>query len=239
MFDFNNKNILIIGGTSGIGKSLLTSLSETSASLYIASRKTPEETQSGVQHLSTDVTKLDSETFSDLPDQLHGLVYCPGTITLKPFMGLKEKDFVNDFQINVIGAVNVIQANLKRLRAAKGASIVLFSTVAVQLGLNYHASIAAAKGALEGLGRSLAAEFASKNIRVNVIAPSLTDTPLANNLLSTDDKREASDNRHPIGRYGQPEDIAHTASFLLSDNSSWMTGQVLHVDGGLSSLKPL
>jgi NAD(P)-dependent dehydrogenase (short-subunit alcohol dehydrogenase family) len=239
MSNFKGKNILIIGGTSGVGKALLHHLVNTEASLYVASRKDPDaEISSKIHHIPLDVNDLGNE-LDELPSELHGLVYCPGTITLKPFQGLKEKDFQADFNLNVLGAVRVLQASLKNLRAAKGASVVLFSTVAAQLGLNYHASIAAAKGALEGLGKSLAAEFASKKIRVNLVAPSLTDTPLAKNLLSTDEKREASDQRHPIGRYGQAHDIAHVAAFLLSEESSWITGQVMHVDGGLSTLKPL
>jgi 3-oxoacyl-[acyl-carrier protein] reductase len=239
MSSFEDKNILIVGGTSGVGKALVGDLIETGASLYVASRKELEsDIFAKVNHIHLDVNKISNELDS-LPSELHGLVYCPGTITLKPFQGLKEKDFQSDFDLNVLGAVRVLQASLKKLRAAKGASVVLFSTVAVHLGLNYHSSIAAAKGALEGLGKSLAAEFASKKIRVNLIAPSLTDTPLASNLLSSDDKKEASDQRHPIGRYGQPQDIAKMAAFLLSDNSSWITGQVLHIDGGLSTLKPL
>lgn len=239
MYDFKNKNILIIGGTSGIGKSLLEDLLKTEAKVYVASRKEPDaEFADSVEYISLDVLNMDNE-LDVLPEKLHGLVYCPGTINLKPFQGLKVQDFQHDFELNVLGAVKVIQATLKKLRAAQGAGIVLFSTVAVQLGLNYHASIAASKGALEGLGRSLAAEFASKKIRVNLVAPSLTDTPLAKNLLSTDEKKEASDQRHPIGRYGQSEDIAKAAAYLLSEESSWITGQVLHVDGGLSTLKPL
>jgi NAD(P)-dependent dehydrogenase (short-subunit alcohol dehydrogenase family) len=125
------------------------------------------------------------------------------------------------------------------LKNAKGASIVLFSTVAVKTGMSYHASIAAAKGALEGLGRSLAAELASKNIRVNLIALSLTDTPLAENLLNTEGKRESSNKRHPLGRVGNPKEIASMARFLLSEDSNWITGQVIGVDGGISTLKPL
>lgn len=239
MQTFEGKNILIVGGTSGVGRALVSQLMDTEATLYLASRKEPEsDVISRVHHISLDVNEMDNE-LDELPAELHGLVYCPGTITLKPFQGLKEKDFQSDFNLNVLGAVRVLQASLKNLRAAKGASVVLFSTVAAQLGLNYHASIAAAKGALEGLGKSLAAEFASKKIRVNLVAPSLTDTPLAKNLLSSDEKREASDQRHPIGRYGQAEDIAQMAAFLLSEASSWITGQVMHVDGGLSTLKPL
>ena len=236
---FAEKNVLVVGGTSGIGASIVQDLLAQDAHVIMASRQAPEASiAEQVTHIALDVTEIGDE-LKALPDTLHGLVYTPGTITLKPFTALKPDQFLTDFRINVLGAVQVIQQALKPLRAAKGASVVLFSTVAVQLGLNYHTSVAAAKGALEGLGRSLAAELASKQIRVNLVAPSLTDTPLAQNLLSTDEKQEASRQRHPIGRYGQPEDIARAAVFLLSEQSSWVTGQVLHVDGGLSTLKPL
>lgn len=234
----SNKNILIVGGTSGIGQAIVNRLVEQDAQIYVASRQTPTHDSEQITHISLDVNEM-SDELDALPDVLHGLVYTPGTITLKPFQGLKPEDFLSDFNLNVMGAVRVLQASLKKLRAAQGASVVLFSTVAVQLGLNYHTSVAAAKGALEGLGRSLAAELASKQVRVNLIAPSLTDTPLAQNLLASDEKREASRKRHPLGRYGQPEDIARMATFLLSEESSWMTGQVLHVDGGLSTLRTL
>ena len=235
---FSDKNILIVGGTSGIGQAIVNHLIEQGASVYMASRQKPTNDSEQITHISLDVNEM-SDELDALPDALHGLVYTPGTITLKPFHGLKPEDFLSDFNLNVVGAVRVLQASLKKLRAAQGASVVLFSTVAVQLGLNYHTSVAAAKGALEGLGRSLAAELASKQVRVNLIAPSLTDTPLAQNLLASDEKREASRKRHPLGRYGEPEDIAQMATFLLSENSSWMTGQVLHVDGGLSTLRTL
>ncbi|MDF9797295.1 3-oxoacyl-[acyl-carrier protein] reductase [Catalinimonas alkaloidigena] len=239
MSDFSDKNILIIGGTSGIGAALFERLMETEAIIFMASRKPPDErVNKKVKHISLDVLSLGDE-LDEVPDELHGLVYLPGTITLKPFQGLKAENFLHDYEINVLGAIKVIEKCIKKLKGAGGSSIVLFSTVAAQLGLNYHTSVAAAKGALEGFGRSLAAEFASKQVRVNLIAPSLTDTPLAKNLLSSEDKKEASDQRHPIGRYGQPGDIANMAFYLLSDQSSWITGQVLHVDGGLSTLKTL
>ena len=235
----NGKNILIVGGSSGIGLALTKMLTSSKVNIYSASRNVPDvASDANIKHISVDVLELNTE-LNELPDTLHGLVYCPGTINLKPFQSLNEKDFQNDFDLNVIGAVKVIQACLGKLRNANGASIILYSTAAVKTGMSYHASIAAAKGALEGLGRSLAAELASKNIRVNLIAPSLTDTPLAENLLNTEGKRETSDKRHPLGRIGKPEDIAKMTYFLLSEDSSWITGQVIGIDGGISTLKPL
>jgi NAD(P)-dependent dehydrogenase (short-subunit alcohol dehydrogenase family) len=174
-----------------------------------------------------------------LPDVLHGLAYCPGTIRLRPFRQLKRKEFVEDFEINLLGAVSVIQAALPLLqRAEPTASVVLFSTVAVGSGMPYHASVASAKGAVEGLTRSLAAELAPK-IRVNAVAPSLTDTPLAARLLSTDDKRSEADRRHPLGRVGRAEDIARWACALLDEENGWITGQVIPVDGGMGALRLL
>ena len=165
------------------------------------------------------------------------MVYWPGSINLKPFNRLTANDFLNDYNQNVLGAVNIIQKLLPNLKRVNNASIILFSTVAAKIGMPYHASIAAAKGAIEGLAKSLAAEFASAKIRVNVIAPSLTDTPLATVLLNTEEKREASAKRHPLQRIGNPDEMAKLVSFLLSDDSSWITGQIIGVDGGLSSIK--
>lgn len=237
MAKFTDKNILVIGGSSGIGLNTVKRLLLEDANVWVASRREPEV--AGVQYIPFDVENFDQAAFDKLPDKLHGLVYGPGTINLKPFQALKPEDFQRDLDINVMGAVKTLQACLKPLRKAKGASVVLFSTVAVKVGLNFHASVATAKGALEGLGKSLAAEFASKQVRVNIIAPSLTDTPLASNLLSSDEKRKSSDDRHPIGRVGTTDDIATIVELLLSDESSWITGQVLGVDGGMSTLKPL
>ncbi|MCB0643299.1 MAG: SDR family oxidoreductase, partial [Phaeodactylibacter sp.] len=145
-------------------------------------------------------------------------------------------DFQQDFEINVLGAVKVLKAARKALVKAGNASVVLYSTVAVGQGMPFHASVAASKGAVEGLARSLAAEWAPK-VRVNCIAPSLTDTPLAAGLLSNAAKREASDKRHPLRRVGQPEDIAAMTTFLLSDKGNWISGQVLGVDGGMATLR--
>ncbi len=144
---------------------------------------------------------------------------------------------MNDFHLNVLGAARIIQHALKPMKNTSGSSIVLISTVAAKVGMNYHASIAAAKGAVEGMALSLAAEFVAQQIRVNVVAPSLTETPLTKNLLNTPEKKEASAKRHPLGKIGQPEDISQLIAFLLSDESSWMTGQVIGLDGGLGKLK--
>ena len=232
---FQGKNILIIGASSGIGLAIAQTLQAEGASLFTASRRAPQGIQS--QHITWDVTQPIEGLFDVLPDTLHGLVYAPGSINLKSFQRFSLADFQADFNVNVLGAVAAIQANLARLRKAGGASIVLFSTVAVQTGMGFHASIATAKGAVEGLTRSLAAELAATKIRCNAIAPSLTDTPLAASLLSSDEKREASNKRHPIGRVGTPQDLAAVAKLLLSDEGSWITGQVLNVDGGMGRLK--
>jgi NAD(P)-dependent dehydrogenase (short-subunit alcohol dehydrogenase family) len=164
-------------------------------------------------------------------------VYCPGTINLKPFHRISIADFKQEMEVNFYGAIRLLQACLKGLKKSNCPSVVLYSTVAVQTGMGFHAGIASAKGAIEGLTRSLAAEWAPNKIRVNAIAPSLTETPLASALLSTPEKKEASDKRHPLGRVGKPEDIAEATVFLLSEKSSWMTGQILHLDGGMSHLK--
>lgn len=177
------------------------------------------------------------EAFTNLPEVLHGIIYCAGTINLKPFHRLTPADFTRDWQMNALGAVAAIQPNITRLKKAGGASVVLFSSVAANTGFGFHASIGMAKGALQGLALSLAAEYAASSIRFNVIAPSLTDTPLAKQLLSTDDKREASAKRHPLGRFGTASDIALAATYLASDEAGWITGQVLGVDGGLGKLK--
>lgn len=178
----------------------------------------------------------ENPTLSDLPLLLDGLVYFPGTITLKPFHRLTAEDFLHDFKVNCLGAAAAIQAALPALKSAPAASIVLFSTVAVAQGMAFHASIAAAKAAVEGLAKSLAAELAPR-IRVNAIAPSLTDTPLAGNLLNSDAKMEASAKRHPLQQVGDPDDIARLVAFLLSPESRFMTGQILRPDGGLSSVR--
>jgi NAD(P)-dependent dehydrogenase (short-subunit alcohol dehydrogenase family) len=235
--DFKGKNILVVGGSSGIGLSLIKMLASQGAQLYNASRTQSEDWPEGVIHIPVDVLSDFSILSESLPENLHGLVYAVGSINLKPFSRYTDDDFLSDYKLNVIGAARCIQLAYKSLRKAAGASIVLLSSVAARTGMPYHASIAASKGGVESLALSLAAEFAAQNIRVNVVAPSLTDTPLAGNLLSTSEKREASAKRHPLGRIGKPEDISASISFLLSEQSGWISGQILGVDGGMGNLK--
>ena len=227
---------VIIGASSGIGKQLALQLSAGGNRVVGTYFKTPPQQlpQEIVMHPLNVLEE--NPDFSFLPEKVDGLVYCPGSINLKPFARITPTDFINDYALQVVGAVKVLQATLPKLKQAEQARIVLFSTVAVQLGLNFHAQVASSKGAIEGLTRSLAAEFSPK-IRVNCIAPSLTDTPLAAALLSSDEKKEANAQRHPLKKIGSSADIANMAEFLLSEKAAWITGQIFHVDGGMGSLK--
>ena len=227
------KNILLIGGSYGIGLALAKELQKDN-NVFIASRTDVNLSGLNVTHIPFDAT-TDILDVSKLPAILDGLVYCPGSINLRPFRGLKLETFESDMQLNFFSLVKVIQTVLPQLTASEQSSIVLFSTVAVSMGMPFHTSVAAAKGAIEGFAKALAAEYAPK-IRVNVIAPSLTDTPLADKFLSTEEKKEKSALRHPLKRVGTTQDIAQMASFLLAEKSSWISGQVFHVDGGMSSL---
>lgn len=229
-------NILIIGASSGIGASLAKQLIESGHQVYGTFYKTINTSVEGFVKFQSLNVLDENPDFSFLPDMLDGVVYCPGAVNLKPFARVKPEDFVTDFQLQLVGAVKVIQACVAKLKNANNPSIVLFSTVAMQMGFNYHSLVASSKGAVEGLTKALAAEFAPK-IRVNCIAPSITNTPLASTLLNTDEKKEANAQRHPLKKIGQPEDLANLAAFLLSEKSNWITGQVIHADGGMSSLK--
>jgi NAD(P)-dependent dehydrogenase (short-subunit alcohol dehydrogenase family) len=227
------KTYVVVGASSGIGLEIATQLLAQNHRVIGLSRTQP--THPGIEYYPYNVTQ---PNLDDLPQlaTIDGLVYAPGTINLKPFRSLKRPQFQADLEVNLLGAIDLIQWALQGLQSATHPAVLFFSTVAVQQGMPFHASIAAAKGAVEGLTRSLAAEWAPK-IRVNAIAPSLTDTPLADRLLNSDAKREAAAKRHPLQRVGTPQDLATAALYLLSENASWITGQIIPVDGGMSSLK--
>jgi len=229
-------NYLVIGASSGIGEKVTEKLAHFGHHVYgTYCKNSVFSSTENIEYHALDV--LDETISLDfLPENLAGVIYCPGSINLRPFERIKPADFLNDYNLQVIGAIKIIQAVASRLKSTENASIILFSTVAVQLGLPFHSQVSASKGAVEGLVKALAAEYAPK-VRVNGIAPSLTDSPLASSLLNTEQKREVNAQRHPMKRVGTTEDIANLAEFLLSSKASWITGQIMHVDGGISTLK--
>ena len=232
------KNYILVGATSGIGRQVAAKLAGQGATVYALGRRGDQaEDTPGVTYRRFDATE-ETPTFPEIDGPVDGFAYLPGTINLKPFHLLRRKDFLQDLEVNYLGAVMTLQQYLPQLKESQAATVVLMSTVAVQTGLAFHASIAGAKGAIEGLTHALAAELAPK-IRVNAVAPSLTDTPLAEALLNQPAKRENAAKRHPLQRIGTSSDIASAVCFLLGEESSWMTGQVLAVDGGLSRIRQL
>ena len=225
------KNILLIGGSRGIGLAIAKLLND-KYQVFVASRTAEGLERLNVKHIPFDATTEVLDT-SVLPDEIHGFAYCPGSINLKPFKMMSLETFQEDMQLNFFSLVKVVKQIIPKM--AEGASMVFFSTVAVGMGMPFHTSVAASKGAIEGFAKSMAAEYAPK-IRVNVVAPSLVDTPLATRLLSNDRKREMMSERHPLKRVGEASDIANIAVFLLNEKSTWMTGQIVGVDGGMSTL---
>jgi NAD(P)-dependent dehydrogenase (short-subunit alcohol dehydrogenase family) len=229
-------NYLIVGASSGIGLSLANVLVSQGHMVY-GTFNTHAIEITHANFTASPINVLDENlNFDFLPEVIHGIIYCPGAINLRPFARIKPEDFLADYNLQVVGAVKCIQAVLPKLKLAESASVILFSTVAVQMGLNFHTQVSASKGAIEGLTKALAAELAPK-IKVNCIAPSLTNTPLAASLLNTEEKIEANAQRHPLKRIGTATDIASMCNFLLSDNASWITGQIYAVDGGMSTIK--
>ena len=229
-------NYLIIGASSGIGKKISELLFKSGHHVFGTYCKNETHSDNPLIQFHP-LNVLDENIFFDfLPETLNGVIYCPGSINLRPFERIRPADFINDYNLQVVGAIKTIQAIAPKLKNSDNAAILLFSTVAVQMGLPFHSQVAASKGAIEGLTKALAAEYAPK-IRINCIAPSLTDTPLAATLINNEQKRDANAQRHPLRRIGTVEDIAYMAEFLLSEKASWITGQLIHVDGGMSSLK--
>ncbi len=235
------KTIIIVGGSRGIGLGITERCAEHGAQVLVVSRSVgqlatlEQTTAESIKHLALDVTREVLST-EKLPPSIDGFVYAPGSIHLGMLRSLDVQQLREDFELNVVGGVRCLQAALPGLKASGAGSAIFFSTVAVSQGLPMHSSVAAAKAAVEALVRTWAAEL-SPTIRVNAIAPALTDTPLAEKFLSTEEKRKAMDARYPLGRVGRINDMAAAAEFLLSERSSWITGQVLHVDGGLSTIR--
>ena len=229
------KTYLVVGASSGIGLQMAKTLAEQGDKVLGTYNTHSVDNSDNItyHHLNVMDNEID---FSFLPEVLDGVVYCPGSINLKPFGRIKPEDFTNDFNLQVGGLIKILQAAFPLLKKSAHASVVVFSTVAVQLGLPFHSQVSASKGAIEGLTKALSAEWAP-SIRVNCIAPSLTDTPLAATLINTDEKKAANALRHPLKKIGTASDIANMAAFLLSENASWITGQIMHVDGGMSTVK--
>lgn len=231
----DTKKYLVIGGSSGIGHSLCQMLADAGHQVIAtATGRTDYETINGVEYHQLNVMANDW-SLDFIEGAIDGLVYCPGSIDLKPFSRIKPNQFEVDYRLQVVGAVQCIQQALPNLKLSENASIVLFSTVAVQKGYPFHALVSSSKGAVEGLTKALAAEL-SPTVRVNCIAPSLTNTRMSQRLLNSEEKKQKMDALNPMKRVGEPEDIAAMAEYLLSDKASWVTGQVLAIDGGASVL---
>ncbi|WKK64657.1 SDR family NAD(P)-dependent oxidoreductase [Lutimonas zeaxanthinifaciens] len=225
------KKVLIVGGSRGIGRAVVQKMNE-SYELISISRSASEDMKGSLVQYTCDVLT------DELPhiEELEGLVYCPGTINLKPFTRLSESDFKEDFELNVLGAVRVIQKYLKLLKNGNDSSVVLFSTVAVKMGMPFHASIAVAKAGVEALVKSLGAEL-SPGIRFNAIAPTITDTSLAEKILRNDAMKEKMKERHPMKSYLEPNDVAEMTEFLISDKSKKISGQIFELDCGIVTFK--
>lgn len=226
------KNILVVGGSKGIGREIVNSQLEKGNNCYNFSR-----TESGINNQNLIEEKIDILS-DDLPEieNIDSVIYCPGSINLKPILQLKEEDFVNDFNINVLGAIKTVKTYLNNLKKGDDPSLLFFSTVAVGQGMPFHSSVSVAKAGIEGLTKSLAAELAP-SIRVNCIAPTITRTDMAQRILRNEKIEENIANKHPLKKICEAKDISDMADFLISHNAKNITGQIMHVDGGMSTLK--
>lgn len=226
------KNILVVGGSKGIGREIVNSQLEKGNNCYNFSR-----TESGINNQNLIEEKIDilSDNLPEI-ENIDSVIYCPGSINLKPILQLKEEDFVNDFNINVLGAVKTVKKYLNNLKKGDDPSLLFFSTVAVGQGMPFHSSVSVAKAGIEGLTKSLAAELAP-SIRVNCIAPTITRTDMAQRILRNEKIEENIANKHPLKKICEAKDISDMADFLISHNAKNITGQIMHVDGGMSTLK--
>ena len=223
--------IIIVGRSRGIGKEIINALVDDNIIINL-SRNKPELTHTNLTHFNVDVLN------SDLPDleDVTSVIYCPGSINLKPISRISLDEFREDFEINVIGAVKVIQKYLPILKKSNNASILLFSTVATKLGMPYHSTVAASKSAIDGLVKTLGAELAPK-IRVNAIAPTITKTDLASKFLRNEKVIENMIERHPLKKILMPEEVSKMAKFLISKDASSISGQIFNLDAGIVSFK--
>lgn len=235
----SKRNILIIGASRGIGFGITEKLLEDGDNVYTLCRTkfdnlTLTQKDKIIKHYEFDVTT--EFTLTDLPETLDALIYCPGNINLKPFPRLKVQDFYDDLNLNLFGAIKILNQTINLLKKGNNPSVLMFSSVAVKLGMSYHSSTSSSKSAVEGFIKSLASEYAP-TIRFNAIAPTLTDTPLASQLLSNEEKRKQLADRNPLKRIGKVEDIVEMSLFLTSDKASYISGQIIAVDGGMNTLK--
>lgn len=225
------KKVIIVGGSKGIGNAIIKALLPSSTIVNI-SRTKPDIDDANLEHFNVDVLK---DTLPDI-DQADTIIYCPGSINLKPISQLSLEDFKDDFEINVLGAVKTIQKYLPVIKKSDKASILLFSTVASKLGMPFHASVATSKSGIEGLVKSLGAELAP-TVRVNAIAPTVTDTDLASKILRNDRMRDTIKDRHPLKKFLDPNEVAQLADYLISEKASSISGQVFEMDCGIVSFK--
>ena len=236
-----SNKILVFGGTGSIGKALSKKLKKDNYEPIILSRNEEElkvvSKEIDCNYKVCDVLDLEKvkNISEEFKDDIYGIAYCVGSINLKPIKISKDEDYIESFKINTLGAINIIRLNYESLAKNNG-SILLYSTIAVKQGFTNHTIVSTAKGAIEGLTLSLAAEFAPK-IRVNCIAPSLTEAKMTKKIISNDNIKRAIETMHPIPKIGSGEDFSDIGSFLLSEKNSWITGQIFHIDGGRSSLR--
>ena len=225
------KNIVIIGGTKGIGKAIVSEVVD-SNNVFCLSRNKTDFNHDNYTFHNFDALVDDYPDF----DSVDCLIYCPGSINLKPISTLSLEDFRNDFELNVIGAVRAIKKYLNLLKKSESASILLFSTVATKLGMPYHASVSVAKSGIDGLVKTLGSELAPK-VRINAIAPTITNTELASKILRNDKVIENMVERHPLKKILSSNEVAKMASFLISEDASSISGQIFNMDAGIVSFK--
>ena len=237
----SKKKIIILGGSGAIGSSLAKNLKQKKYDPVLISKNKEDleiiSNKLDCEHHVCDVLNTEklNQIIKNIGEEIFGLAYCVGSINLKPLKLTKENDFLESYKLNTLGAINAIKASQESLLKNNG-SILLFSTIAVQQGFINHSIISTAKGAIEGLTLALAAEFAPK-IKVNCIAPSLTDAKMSQNMIKNENIRKAIEDMHPIPKIGTGSDFAEIGSYLLSENNKWITGQILHIDGGRSTLR--